>query len=116
MIKSAIMRNLALTIAMGLLLFAEFLHPVFHNHDTCSKQETQYFVDGAPCLVQGDFELEHTEDACPICSSMFLKYCANNSTFIGLCNYLNYAILLPLNFIFVETHFTGSPRAPPALS
>lgn len=113
MIKLAIIRNFALATALGMLLFAEFLHPIFHEHETCSWQENQCLTSGTSYLVQGDAVFVHAEYACPICYSMFLKYCANNSTFIGLCNYLNSTILLTLNFVFVETHFTGSPRAPP---
>lgn len=111
MIKLTIMRNSVLAIALSLLLFAEFLHPIFH--DTCSKQESQCFASGALCLEQGDATFVHTEDACPICSSMFLKYCANNSTPIVSCSYYMTAVLSPLDFVFVETYFTGSPRAPP---
>ncbi len=116
MIILTAIRNSALAIAIGVLLFAELLHPAFHNHETCSRHEDQYLVDGTPCLVQGDLEIEHSEDFCPICSSMLLKYCANNSTSIRLCNYLNSTIGLPQSFIFVETYFIGSPRAPPALT
>jgi hypothetical protein len=109
-------RNSALAIAVGLLLFAEFLHPVFHNHDACSRQESQCFVGGTPCLAQGDAAFAHVEYACSICSAMFLKYCASDSTFVVRCNYQDTAVLLPQYFVFVETDFTGFPRAPPVFS
>ena len=116
MINLTTIRNSVLALAMGVLLFAEFLHPVFHNHhDTCSRQESRCFTDDTPCLTPGDFELERAEHACSICSSMFLTYCANGSTSIVLCKYQDSAVLSPLNFVFVETDFTGSPRAPPVI-
>jgi len=102
---------------MSLLLFAEFLHPLFHNHhhDTCPSQESQCLTDNTPCLTQGDFELAHAEHACSICSSMFLTYCASDPSPIISCKYQDSAVLSPLDFIFVATDFTGSPRAPPVI-
>jgi len=116
MINLTTIRNSVLALAMGVLLFAEFLHPLFHNHhDTCSGQESQCFSDDTPSLVQGDFEFAHAEHACSICSTMFLTYCANDSTSIVSCKYQDFAVLLPQDFVFVKTHFTGSPRAPPVV-
>ncbi|MFA6102131.1 MAG: hypothetical protein WCV67_11515 [Victivallaceae bacterium] len=112
MINLTTIRNSALALAMGLLLFAEFLHPAFHNHATCSRSLT----GGTTGLAQGDFEFTHAGHACLICSSMFLKYCANVSSAIVICNRQDIVILLPPDFIFIETNLTILPRAPPVFS
>ncbi len=117
MINLRTIRNLVLAIAMGVLLFAEFLHPLFHNdHDTCSGQESQCFSDDTPSLVQGDFEVAYVECACSICASAFLKYYAGDSAAVVLSSYHDSAALLPRDFIFVNTNLTGFPRAPPVFS
>ena len=117
MINLRTIRNLVLASAMGVLLFAEFLHPLFHNdHDTCFKQESECVTDRTSFLAQGDFELVHADHACSICASAFLKYYAGDSVAVVLCSYQDSAALLPQNFVFVKTHFTGSPRAPPVFS
>ena len=109
-------RNSALAIAMGVLLFAEFLHPFLHNlHDTCSTLETQCFTDETPALVKSDLKFTHVDSACSICASAFLKYCANDSTSIASCNYQGSEVSLPQDFVFVKTVFTGYPRAPPVV-
>jgi len=124
MINLTIIRNVALVIAMGMLLLAEFLHPVFHNHSLFPGQESKCITGATPCLVQGDTALKHDADKgiahaeypCPICSSTFLKYCASDSSSVVLyCNQDPAAVLPPQDFVFVETNFTGSPRAPPVL-
>jgi hypothetical protein len=110
-------KNSVLALAMGVLLFAEFLHPAFHNHhDTCSRQESQCFTGKTPALVNSDLKFTHVDSACSICASAFLKYYAGDSVAVVLCSYQDSAALLPQNFVFVKTHFTGSPRAPPVFS
>ena len=122
MINLTIIRNVALVIAMGMLLLAEFLHPAFHNHNIFHGQESKCITGGTPCLVHGDTALKHDADRgiahaeypCPICSSAFLKYCANDSISFALsCYHDPVAVLPPQDFVFVEINFTGNPRAPP---
>jgi len=117
MINLTTIRNSVLALAMGVLLFAEFLHPLFHNHhDTCSYgQESQCFSVDTPSLVQGGLEFPHVDYACSICTSTFLKYCANDSRSIVSYKYQDFAVLLPQDFVFVKTVFTGYPRAPPVV-
>ena len=117
MINLTTIRNSALALAMGVLLFAEFLHPFLHNlHDTCSTLETQCFTDETPALVKSDLKFTHVDSACSICASAFLKYYAGDSRVVVFCSYQDSAVLLPRDFIFVKTNFTGSPRAPPVFS
>lgn len=117
MINLTTIRNSVLALAMGVLLFAELLHPFLHNlHDTCSRLESQCFTGEMPALVKSDLMFTHVDSACSICASAFLKYCANDSTSIASCNYQDSEVLLPQDFIFVKTHFAGSPRAPPVFS
>ena len=124
MINLTIIRNVVLVIAMGMLLLAEFLHPVFHNHSIFPGQESKCANGGTLCLAQGDTALRHDTDtvlahaeyACPICSSTFLKYCASDSSPAVLyCYHDTVTVLPPPDFVFVETNFTGFPRAPPVL-
>ena len=110
-------KNSVLALAMGVLLFAEFLHPAFHNHhDTCSRQESQCFTGKTPALVNSDLKFTHVDSACSICASAFLKYYAGDSTGSLLCNYQGAEVSLPQDFVFVKYYFTGSPRAPPVFS
>lgn len=113
MISLTMIRNSGLAIVFGLLLFAEFLHPVFHQHDSCFMQENQYCTAEFPDLMPVDGSLMHGEYACSICATMFMKYCFNNSILTVACSYHESAVLLSLDFVFVETNITGSPRAPP---
>lgn len=117
MINLTTIRNSALAIAMGVLLFAELLHPLLHNlHDTCSRLESQCFTGEMPALVKSDLKFTHVDSACSICASAFLKYCPGDSTGSLLCNYQGSEVLLPQDFIFVKTLFAGSPRAPPVFA
>ena len=114
MMNLTIIRNSVLVTAAGMLLFAEFLHPVFHNQAIIPNLESKCFAGGAPCLEQGDTALAHSEYPCPICSSMFLKYCANDSGTAVLCAFQDAAVLPPLpDFVFVKINHPGFPRAPP---
>lgn len=124
MINLTIIRNIALVIAMGMLLLAEFLHPVFHNHNILPGQENKCTNGGTLCFVQDDTALKHDADTwlahveypCPVCSSAFLKYCASDSISAVLYRYQDtVTVSPPQDLVLIETNFTGSPRAPPVL-
>ncbi len=117
MINLSTIRNLVLAIALGLLVFAEVLHPVFHKQYPCSWQANQCLAAGTPCMAQCDAAVAYIrQKACPIYSSMLLKYYANDSTSTVLCDNQNTAVSSPLpGFIPVEINPADSPRAPPVL-
>jgi hypothetical protein len=116
MIILTAIRNSALAIAIGVLLLSEFLHPAFHNHDSHSSQGTRYFTASSQFVNQVDAEVGHIKDACPICSYVFLKYYANDSTLIVLSGFPDVTQSMPMDFIYFETHLACFPRGPPFYS
>ena len=117
MVNLTIIRSLALVLAMSMLLFAEFLHPVFHNQSICFWQEAKCCIDSTLCIEDDDPDFTYVvENACPICLSNLLKYCVIDSAPAILYDYQDIAVLAPLpDFVFIEINLIDSPRAPPVL-
>jgi len=118
MVNLTIIRSLALVLAMSMLLFAEFLHPVSLNHGVCFWQEAnQCCIDNTLCIEDDDPDFTYVvENTCPICSSNLLKYCVIDSAPAILYDYQDIAVLAPLpDFVFIEINLIDSPRAPPVL-
>lgn len=116
MIILTAIRNSALAIALSVMLFSEFLHPAFHNHDFHSGHGTRSFTTSSQFVNLVDAETGHIKSTCPICSYIFLKYYANDSTLITLSGYPDVTQSIPINFIYLETYLTCFPRGPPFYS
>jgi len=102
--------------AWSLLLFADVLHPVFHEHCGASDDCDVRPLIGveAPFLTHA-VAFDHHETTCPICSSALLKYCISiQKTAIG-CDCQNLCSLFSPIFVFVKINLLHSSRAPPGL-
>lgn len=114
MIKLRVIRNMMLAAALSLLLFAEALHPLFHEHcdsDDCGASLAE--ASGAPFLTRGDVALDQHKKICPICSSALLKYCGYAQKISIGCDCQNLCPMFSPVFVFVEINLLHSPRAPP---
>jgi hypothetical protein len=108
-----LLRSLMLTAGIYSLLFAELLHPVFHDL-TAHPEQIKQFTASTQYIAQTDAALNHSGHIpCPVCSCTLHGCCLNDSPPIFSHSYQVIAELSPQKYIFPEITFYSFARAPP---